>query len=184
MIQKRCLVHTCFTYFIHDQFVWLVTTIYIYIHIYRPYSSAYFTCCMLCLVAQLCPALCDPMDCSPPASFVYGDSPGKNTGVGCHAWRVVHSRGSSQPSDRSQVSCIAGGFFTIWAMREAHVSHTTILLSLANTIYKFCLHFINTLSYSYPSHFLVFHNRIKYSQIRRTHITHSLVNMYWTSTMY
>ena len=33
-------------------------------------------------VAQLCPSLCDPMDCSPPGTFVYGDSPGKNTGVG------------------------------------------------------------------------------------------------------
>ena len=29
--------------------------------------------------------LCDPMDCSPRGSFVHGDSPGKNTGVGCHA---------------------------------------------------------------------------------------------------
>ena len=29
------------------------------------------------------------------------------------------SRGSSQPRDRTQVSCIAGGFFTIWATREA-----------------------------------------------------------------
>ena len=28
------------------------------------------------------------------------------------------SRGSSQPRDRTQVSCIAGGFFTSWAMRE------------------------------------------------------------------
>ena len=26
-----------------------------------------------------------PMDCSPPGSAVHGDSPGKNTGVGCHA---------------------------------------------------------------------------------------------------
>ena len=25
------------------------------------------------------------MDCSPPASSVHGDSPGKNPGVGCHA---------------------------------------------------------------------------------------------------
>ena len=40
---------------------------------------------MLCLVAQLCPTLCYPMDCSPPDSSVHGDSPGKNTGVGCHA---------------------------------------------------------------------------------------------------
>ena len=28
------------------------------------------------------------------------------------------SRGSSQPRDRTQVSCIAGRFFTIWATRE------------------------------------------------------------------
>ena len=29
------------------------------------------------------------------------------------------SRGSSQPRDQTQVSCIAGRFFTIWATREA-----------------------------------------------------------------
>ena len=38
----------------------------------------------MCLIAQLCLALCDPMDCSPPGSCVHEDSPGKNTGVGCH----------------------------------------------------------------------------------------------------
>ena len=31
-------------------------------------------------VAQSCPTLCDPMDCSPPGSSVCGNSPGKNTG--------------------------------------------------------------------------------------------------------
>ena len=39
----------------------------------------------MCLVAQLCPTLCGPMDCSPPGSSVHRDSLGKNTGVGCHA---------------------------------------------------------------------------------------------------
>ena len=34
---------------------------------------------------QSCPTLCDPRDCSPPGSSVHGDSPGNNTGVGCHA---------------------------------------------------------------------------------------------------
>ena len=34
---------------------------------------------------QSCPTLCDSMDCSPPGSSVHGDSPGKNTGVGCYA---------------------------------------------------------------------------------------------------
>ena len=37
------------------------------------------------LVAQSCLTLCDTVDCSPPGSSVHGDSPGKNTGVGCHA---------------------------------------------------------------------------------------------------
>ena len=40
---------------------------------------------VLSLVAPSCPTLHDPMDCSPPGSFVHEDSPGKNTGVGCHA---------------------------------------------------------------------------------------------------
>ena len=37
-----------------------------------------------CLVAQLCPTLCDPMDYSPLGSSAHGDSPSKNTGVGVH----------------------------------------------------------------------------------------------------
>ena len=40
--------------------------------------------CAVCLVAQSCPTLCDLMDCR-PGSSVPGDSPGKNTGMGCHA---------------------------------------------------------------------------------------------------
>ena len=39
----------------------------------------------VCLVAQSYLTLCDPVDCSPPGSSVHGDSPGRNTGVGCHA---------------------------------------------------------------------------------------------------
>ena len=40
---------------------------------------------VLCLVTQLYLTLCNPMDCNPPGTSVHGDSPGKNTGVGCHA---------------------------------------------------------------------------------------------------
>ena len=47
------------------------------------YSSQ--RCADLCLVALLCPALCNPMDWGLPGSSVHGDSPGKDTGVGCHA---------------------------------------------------------------------------------------------------
>ena len=35
------------------------------------------------VITQSCPTLCDPTDSSPPGSFPW-DSPGKNTGVGCH----------------------------------------------------------------------------------------------------
>ena len=51
---------------------------------------------------QLCPTLCDPMDCSLPISSVHGDSAGKNTGVGCHALL----RGSSRPRGQTHVSCL------------------------------------------------------------------------------
>ena len=41
-------------------------------------------CYVLCLVAQSCLTLCDPMNISLSGSSVHGDSPGKNTEVGCH----------------------------------------------------------------------------------------------------
>ena len=50
-----------------------------------PVNPCCFSVLCLCLVAQSCPTLCDPMDCSPPGSSIHEDSPGKNTRVGCHA---------------------------------------------------------------------------------------------------
>ena len=51
----------------------------------------------LCLVSQSCLTLCNPMDCSLPGSSVHGNSPGKNTGVGCHALLqgIFPTRGSN-----------------------------------------------------------------------------------------
>ena len=43
-------------------------------------------CAVLCLVAQSCLTLCDPMDYSLPGLSVHGDSPGKNTGMSCHSF--------------------------------------------------------------------------------------------------
>ena len=42
------------------------------------------------------------------------NSPGQNTGVGS----LPFSRGSSPPRNWTWVSCIAGGLFTYWAIRE------------------------------------------------------------------
>ena len=64
---------------------------------------------VLCLVAQSCPTLCYPMDCSPPGSSVQGDSPGKNTGMGCYTLL----QGIFPTQDQTQVSHIEGRFFTI-----------------------------------------------------------------------
>ena len=69
----------------------------------------------MCLVTQLCPTLSNPMDCHPPGSSVHRDSPGKNT-----EWLAMPSSLSSQPRDQTQVSCVAGGFFTDWVTKEAY----------------------------------------------------------------
>ena len=47
----------------------------------KPVESEFFYA-MLCLVAQSCPTVCDPLDYSPPGSSVHADSPDKNTEVG------------------------------------------------------------------------------------------------------
>ena len=48
------------------------------------YLSPHKMVCPMYLVAQSCLTLCDTKDYSPPGSSVQGDSPGKNTGGGCH----------------------------------------------------------------------------------------------------
>ena len=65
---------------------------------------------------ELCPALCDPMDYSPPGSSVHGIFQAR-----IQEWVAIpFSRRSSRPRDWTQVSCIVGRFFTIEATREAH----------------------------------------------------------------
>ena len=66
-------------------------------------------------VAQSCPTLYDPMNCSPPGSSVHGIF---------QAWilewvAISFSRGSSWPRDWTQVSCIVGRHFTVQVTREA-----------------------------------------------------------------
>ena len=61
------------------------------------------------LVAPLCLTFCDPMDCSPQGSSVHGIFQARIL-----EWVAISfSRGSSQPRNRIQVSCIAGRFFTL-----------------------------------------------------------------------
>ena len=70
------------------------------------------------LVTQLCPTLYNPVDCSSPGFSVHGILQARIL-----EWVAISfSRGSSQPRDRTQISCIAGRFFTRWATREAQGS--------------------------------------------------------------
>ena len=50
------------------------------------YSHEGEVCVVLCLATRLCLTFCNTMDHSQPGSSVHGNSPGKNTGVGCHVF--------------------------------------------------------------------------------------------------
>ena len=69
---------------------------------------------MKVLLAQSCLTLCDHMDCSPTGSSVHRIFQARIL-----EWLAISfSRRSSWPRDQTQVSCIAGRFFTIWATKE------------------------------------------------------------------
>ena len=61
----------------------------------------------MCSVAQSCPTLCDPKNCSPPGSSVHGIVQARIL-----EWIAIpFSRGSSSPRDWTWVSCITAGRF-------------------------------------------------------------------------
>ena len=66
-------------------------------------------------IAQSCPTLCDPMDCSPSGSSIHGILQARIL-----EWvAIAFSRGSFRPRDRAQVCRIAGRHFNLWAVRPA-----------------------------------------------------------------
>ena len=95
-------------------YIYIIYRISFYIlHKYRPwvYSMDHkYWLSEWVKVAQSCPTLCDSMDYR-----VHGIL--QATILEWVAFSF--SRGSSQPRDRTQVSHIAGGFFTSWATKEA-----------------------------------------------------------------
>ena len=66
------------------------------------------------VVTQLCLTLCDSIDWCPPGSSAHGVL---QVGI-LESIAMPFSRASSQPRDQTQVSPIAGRFFTIWAIWE------------------------------------------------------------------
>ena len=64
-----------------------------------------------CVSAQLCLTLCDPMNCSPPGSFVHGILQARVL-----EWVAIpSSSGSSPTTDSTHVSCISRQVLYHWA---------------------------------------------------------------------
>ena len=82
------ILYRCFTFF---TFLWpyiLVNLVLVYntsLQLLTFYVMHIFEGVCVCLVTQSCLILCNPVDFSLPGSSIDGDSPGKNTRVGCHA---------------------------------------------------------------------------------------------------
>ena len=75
------------------------------------------------VVAQPCPALCDPMVCGPPGSSVHGILQARIL-----EWvAIAYSRGSSRPWDRTWVSLTAGRFFTVWTTSGPKINQSLFL---------------------------------------------------------
>ena len=73
-------------------------------------------------VAQSCLTLCDPMDCSPPGCSVHEIFQAR-----IPEWVAISfSRRSSWPRDWTQISCIVGRRFTVWATREVHAIQSNV----------------------------------------------------------
>ena len=111
-------------------------------------------------IIQSCLTLCNPMDCSPPASSVH-----RILQARILKWVAVpSSSGSSRPRDQTWVPCIAGRLFTSWSHKGSpwgwleaieYITHfpTQSPSSLPLTLHSFCPqhHFVCLPEISLPS---------------------------------
>ena len=83
------------------------------------------------LVAQSCLTFCDLMNCQPARLFCPWNSPGKNTGVGCHS--------------------LLQGIFLTQGSNMGLLQHTQILYCLRYISIKLVIHFLLLLSWNFQS---------------------------------
>ena len=123
---------------------------------------------------QLCPTLCNPMDCSPPGSSVHEDSPGKKTGVGCHA--LLKETFLALGFNWDLLSpALAGGFFTTSSTWEAHIIAQLILMLLSSFYTWTVLNTIYTLHYFFCKKctviiFILSMKNLKQSNVKRRYV--------------
>ena len=81
-------------------------------------------------VSLSCPTLCSPMDCSLPGSSVHGILQARIL-----EWVASpFSRGCSQPRDQTQVSHIAGGFFTVEPPSDKYMHSLSVIYSIKHMV--------------------------------------------------
>ena len=73
---------------------------------------------------QSCPTLCHPMDCSPPG-FSVQVSPGKNTGMGCHA--LLQEIFPTRDWTHSLLDVLSSVFTSSFALGSIHSSFLSAL---------------------------------------------------------
>ena len=92
-MQTKYIIKINFTFFLTFEneattklCMWLAYFYWKVLFFFQPKDFVSPCAAVLCLVDQLCLTLFDPMDCGPSGSSICWDSPGKNTGVGGHAF--------------------------------------------------------------------------------------------------
>ena len=102
---------------------------------------------MCAMSLQLCPALWDPMDCSPPGSSVHGILQ-----VSILKWVYMpSSSGSSQPRDQTHISmspALAGWYFTL-VPTEKSSFHINTYMYTHKCIYVKYMHIYTQCIYVY-----------------------------------
>ena len=97
-------------------------------------------------------SLCDPLDSSPPGFSIHEILQARIL-----EWVAIpFSRGSAQPRDQTQVSCIAGGFFTILATGEIHNTEYTMCTLPFHLELQFKALLLDLKKYTYPRGYWVF----------------------------
>ena len=90
---------------------------------------------MLSEVAQLCPTLCDPVDCSPPGSSIHGTLQARIL-----EWVAISfSRVSSRPGDQTLVSRIVGRLYQL-SHQESQNNHILLFHFVYLLLVNTCVH--------------------------------------------
>ena len=129
----------------------------------RKWKKLLYSMCKCAKSLQSYLTLCDPMDGSPPGSSVHELFQARIL-----EWVAISfSWGSSPPRDWTQVTHIAGRFFTVWAIREVCMTLKLLQLGLLAEAWYFQFTeytHTHTCTYSYM-HIYIYHTHMHIQHI-------------------